>query len=665
MVQDGLRWRNNYPVDQIMRLRITGTREFFFFFFLPAASFFLRSDFFFSAVLLSIYFTDSNYLFKRYSSILSALVRQKRVRGGDTLATIDIAAATHNDSANMARSNSSNSLGSPRYGPYVRSTNMSKSRSDQAGFFQDSSISSSPRRRTQTIDQFSSPYGSPVYSTSAMARSRSYSNSETHSPATPKNYRLNPLPIRISRDLNKEMMDPRASLYPPPLSSNSRYTPPSTPDASPSRRSHPLTPSPSFHELPYSYSNEASPSITAAGYQANLQQILGTSASWTEEHQPLVYDDTLIYENAVRPFASLQIVDPNFTPFEIPTHEQHLYEQKYGAVSQPHPDQLYLDQIQVVDYSSPPYSQLSHSASPEALHQTLLFSGSQTTNLFVHPGHDLAPEELGQDVILSKDWSNEIVPLAISGQYTTTPDYYVGSNEVRPSLSPISSASSSQQSISSSFGSSPYQLPLSPEQLHESIIASLELDPIVNRNTGLTVGLEAPIELYVREFSSSSTSTITDSCNAFNNDLLRAQANQSPSHYSEEIQSPTMMDQQHYHLQQLQQLQKQEDQLLQQQALNQKLVQQHTTMARAHSLQTTRDFTPRLSPSHQHHHLASSSMMTPSRSYSSHDIKSPLSETSFPSWSNSVGGRINHSASASLDLEKMRTNVPMLRFVNK
>lgn len=639
---------------------------FFFFSFLPAASF-LRSGRFFFPLVLSIYFTDSNYLFKRYPSIFSALVRQKRVRG-DTLASIDIAAATHNDSSSMARSNSSNSIGSPRYGPYVRSTNMSKSRSDQAGFFQDSPLSSSPRRRTQTIDQFSSPYGSPVYSTSAMSRSRSYSNSDCHSPATPRNYRLNPLPIRISRDLNKEMFDPRAGLYPPPLSNNSRYTPPSTPDASPSRRSHPLTPSPSFHELPYSYSNEASPSLAAPGYQANLQQILGTSASWTEEHQPLVYDDTSIYENAVRPFASLQIVDPNFAAYEIPAHDQHLYEQKYGAVSQPHLDQLYLDQISVVDYSSPPYSQLSHSASPEALHQTLLFSGGQATNLYVHPGHDLAPEELGNEAVVSKDWSSEIIPLPTIGQYDAASNYYVGSSELIPSLSPTSSASSSQQSISSSFDSSPYQLPLSPEQIHESIIASLELDPIVNRitNNGQTVGLEAPIELYVREFSSSSTSTITDSCNAFNNDLLRAQANQSPSNYSEESHSPIIMDQQHYHLQQLQQLQKQEDQLHQQQALNQKLVQQHTTMARAHSLQNSRDFNPRLSPSHQQqHHLASSSMMTPSRSYSSHDVKSPLSETSFPSWSNTVGGRINHSASASLDLEKMRSNVPMLRFVNK
>lgn len=181
---------------------------------------------------------------------------QKRKRG-DSISTLSEVMTGPGDSPiataapSMSRSASSNSLSSPRFTPYVRSSPMTKSRSESV-----SSLSAFSPLRSSSIEQFPSPsnFSSPYNSPAPMSRSHSSTASGKFSPATPRSQRHHPAPPTplhvVSRDLNKQVFDPMvvnpddlddrhlAQTVVVPRSSHapslSRDTPPATPDGSPS-----------------------------------------------------------------------------------------------------------------------------------------------------------------------------------------------------------------------------------------------------------------------------------------------------------------------------------------------------------------------------------------------------------------------------------------------
>lgn len=452
----GLKWLNLCQVVLTMPSKTTGMRE---------CQFDTKS--------LAESATDINHSSSPFFPSLSpcfsirSLVRQKRLRGesitslGSAFDLVGVAAADIGSSS-VAKSMSSNSLSSPRFAPYMRSTTMSKSRSEQV-------IGAPPHmspRKTQAypVDPFSpSPFSSPIFSP-IMSRSQSFSTPASYSPPTPLNYRLKPIPsTNIARDLNKEVFDGRTGQHQPTGERDRKFTPPATPDRPALPRKDSTSPTPSTAAAEYPFVAPSTPF-----QQPGVQQVFDSTSSWNEAQQQEDFNNALGFET-LQPFAALHIGDQQFEPYEVPAHEQQYFDEKYGAGSQHHADQLYLTHSQAFDAQ-----QLGISESSENLRLAALYAEENQGSPYIHPGHSLLPElhldyqnePLSMDPWASHSGLVEPTPPPPPTMYTSGGDYYAPfeAQSISSSTTRSDSSTSGLQppSYAPSPSTSPYpQSPLS------------------------------------------------------------------------------------------------------------------------------------------------------------------------------------------------------------
>jgi hypothetical protein len=397
----------------------------------------------------------------------------------------------------MSRSASSTSLSgsTSRFTPYVRSSPMTKSRSESI-----SSLAAFSPLRGASIEQFApnsanSPGAFPTgyYSPATSGMTRSQSSISTYSPPTPMHQRVQggpPPPHHVvSRDLTKAMLDPGATYtttdehgYPVQVQTLVPMrgdTPPATPDRPPYRHQHSAS-SPAIPAGDYSSYNAPQPSpppmTTSAFYSGtNVHPEFESGPSWSEEQPMEGYTDangTVGYETS---FSHLHINDPM---------GQMAYPADQYAQEQPHPQYAYPEpqispppltghmqsasepMLQMVSYGTPT---LGHSASVESIQPHALYGGGGGQP-YVHPSHLVSLEQAQYEAALAPtqldEWGN-IVQTAPSTSGLST-SYSSHSLNYSQQPSPIDAASPGSdyyshptRSSNSSAASSPYH-PYSP-----------------------------------------------------------------------------------------------------------------------------------------------------------------------------------------------------------